>query len=145
MEDSLVAVAPNPRNPFDDRRSRRGQLRRADDGGVVAIGGEALQKITRPVVTAEGLVTVAVSVAAVPLVIEEEDSASVVVVVVAACATGADSRAIAIINTAIATMRKDTRRRRKEPSNRPNSESVLEREDAQIMGDSSSGGVAGPP
>jgi hypothetical protein len=104
-----------------------------------------LQKITRPVVTAEGLVTVAVSVTAVPLVIEEEDSASVVVVVVAACATGADSRAIAIINTAIATMRKDTRRRRKEPSNRPNSESVLEREDAQIMGDSSSGGVAGPP
>jgi hypothetical protein len=52
-------------------------LRRADDGGVVAIGGEALQKITRPVVTAEGLVTVAVSVTAVPLVIEEEDSASV--------------------------------------------------------------------
>jgi hypothetical protein len=48
------------------------------------------------------------------------------------------------MNTAIAAMRENTRRRRKEPRNRPDSEQILEREDMQIMGDSSSGGVADP-
>ena len=76
-----------------------------------------------PAVTGEPFDTVAVNVTAVLVVTDPDgDSASVVVVAVAACAMGADSRAIAAMNTAIAPMREDTRRRRKEPSNRPNSE-----------------------
>jgi hypothetical protein len=71
----------------------------------------ASQKVTRPVVTGEPLLTEAVRVTTVPAVTEEADRVSVVVVAVpAACATGAASMVMIAV---IALRRIDTERWRR--------------------------------